>query len=363
MTPGRRRHARAGRRPRAGVRACATSCALGALLLGGGLARALPPPEGGPPVPSPPSAPPERAAPLEPPVAVTVGGTCPNAEAISAAIASIVPAKDLDRLASSAKAEVSDLGDTYRVSVTGKGPGQGISRLRVYRDLAHDCDHRARFAAVFIVLTLMPPDVLLDALPPPPAPPPAPPPPPPPPPPVVLPPPPAAPRRVRLELSFLADVAPRSGAPLALALGGELRVAPGPKRLGPVGAVGIAVGSIDFGSVSATELRLPFDLGLRLPLLARAALDLVADVGVAGAIFRDTGRDTPDPQSGTRLDLGARAGLVMHAGRSSDRLLGIAGVHVEAFPRPYDVTLTPQGTIGHTPAFWIGGTLGLAVQP
>jgi hypothetical protein len=116
--------------------------ALGTLLLGAGSAQALPPAEGAPPVPA---APPERAAPGEPPVAITVGGSCPNAEAISAAIASIVPAKDLDRFASSAKAEVADLGDTYRVSVTAKG--QGISRLRVYRDLAHDCDHRARFAA------------------------------------------------------------------------------------------------------------------------------------------------------------------------------------------------------------------------
>jgi hypothetical protein len=335
--------------------------ALGTLLLNAGAAQALPPPEGAQPVPAPP---PERAAALEPPVAITVGGTCPNAEAISAAIASIVPAKDLDRFAASAKAEVSDLGDTYRVSVTAKGQGQGISRLRVYRDLAHDCDHRARFAAVFIVLTLMPPDVLLDALPAPPPPPPPPPlPPPPPPPTVVLTPPPVTARRVRLELSFQADFAPRSGSPLAVALGGELRVAPGPGRLGPVGAVGLAAGSIDFGSVSASEIRLPFDLGLRLPLVTRTAIDLVADVGVAGAVFRDSGKNTPDPQSGTRLDLGARAGLVMHAGRLSDRLLGIAGIHVVAFPRPYDVTLMPQGTVGQTPAFWVGATLGLAVQP
>ena len=349
------------RRRRSGLATLAVVGTLGALgaLLGGRPAQALSPPEGAQPVPSPP---PERTAPAEPPVAITVGGTCPNAEAISAAIASIVPAKDLDRFASSARAEVSDLGDTYRVSVTAKGQGQGISRLRVYRDLAHDCDHRARFAAVFIVLTLMPPDVLLDALPPPP--PPAPPPPPPPPhPTVVLPPPPLAARRVRLEVSFLADFAPRAGSPLASALGGELRVAPGPRHLGPVVAVGIAAGAIDFGSLSASEVRLPFDLGLRLPLVTRAALDLVADVGVTGAVFRDKGKDTPDPQAGTRLDLGARAGLVMHAGRLSDRLLGVAGVHVEAFPRPYDVTLTPQGTVGHTPAFWVGGTLGLAVQP
>jgi len=342
--------------------------ALATLLLGAATAQAMPPAEGAQPAPA---APPERGTPVEP-VTITVGGTCPNAEAISAAIASIVPAKDLDRFASSARVEVSDLGDTYRVSVRTKGPGPGqapgpaVDRLRVYRDLAHDCDHRARFAAVFIVLTLMPPDVLLDVLPPPPPPPPPPAPPPPlapPRPTLVLPPPPVARRRVRLEISFLGDFAPRSVWPPAVALGGELRLAPGPKRLGPVGAIGVAGGSIDFGSLSATELRVPFDLGLRFPLLSRAAIDLAADLGFAGAGFRDRAKNTPGPQAGTRLDLGARAGLVTHLGRPGDRLLGTAGIHVEAFPRPYDVTLTPQGTVGHTPAFWVGGTLGLAVQP
>jgi len=326
----------------------ATLAAVAISSLGDRAAEALPPP---------PDA--ARPAAIEPPVAVTVSGTCPDGEAISRAIASIVPAKDLDRFASASKVEVSDLGDSYRVSVNAKG----IDRLRVYRDVAHDCEHRARFAAVFIVLTLMPPDVLLDALPPPP-PPPAPPPPlPPPQPAVVIVPPPVPARRVRLELSLLFDVAPRPGLSPAIALGGELRGAPGPKHLGPVGGVGLAGGSVDFGAVSASELRLPFDVGVRFPVVTRTAFDLVADVGLAGAVFRDRATNSPDPQAGTRLDLGGRAAIVAHLGRLSDRLLGVAGVHLEAFPRPYDVTLTPQGTVGHTPTFWLGATLGLAVQP
>jgi hypothetical protein len=151
--------------------------------------------------------------------------------------------------------------------------------------------------------------------------------------------------------------------PLAVALGGEVRVGPGPKRIGPVGAIGTAAGSVDYGAVSATELRVPFDLGLRFPVVTRSAFDLVADVGLAGAVFRDRATNTPDPRSGTRLALGVRAGVVAHAGHLTDRLLAVAGVHAEAFPRPYDVTLLPQGTVGHTPAFWLGATLGLAIQP
>ena len=35
-------------------------------------------------------------------------------------------------------------------------------RVRVYRDVARDCEQRARFAAVFVVLTLMPPELLIE---------------------------------------------------------------------------------------------------------------------------------------------------------------------------------------------------------
>ena len=303
----------------------------------------------------------EADAPPPPTATITVTGVCPNAEAIWAAMASLVPAKDLDRLDPQAKIDVSDLGETYRVTVNAKG----TERLRVYRDLAHDCDHRARFAAVFVVLTLMPPDVLLDALP---APPPEPPPPPPrlaePPPVVSVPTPlPVARRRLRLELSLLADLAPRSGSRSAVALGGELRLAPGPNHPGPVGALGVAGGPIAFGGLNATEIRLPFDLGVRLPIVTRTSSDLVADLGLGGALFRDRATNTIAPQSGTRLDLGARAALLAHQGSLRGRLLKTFGLHVELYPRPYDVTLLPQGTVGRTPVLWVGVTLGLAVQP
>ena len=86
------------------------------------------------------------------------------------------------------------------------------------------------------------------------------------------------------------------------------------------------------------------------------------EVNLGGAVFRDTGKNTPDAQAGTRLDLGARAGLCLHHGGARDRLLEVVGLHAEVFPRPYDVTLVPQGTVGQTPVFWFGATAGLAVQ-
>src|SRR6185437_11983284 len=62
----------------------------GTMLTSGRPARAVPPPERAQPAP-------ERGSAVAR-MAVTVSGTCPDEEAISKAIASIVPADDLDRL-------------------------------------------------------------------------------------------------------------------------------------------------------------------------------------------------------------------------------------------------------------------------
>ena len=74
-------------------------------------------------------------------------------------MATLVPRGALGALPRSASVDVADLGETYRVRLT-TGNNQ---RVRVYRDLARDCEQRARFAAVFVVLTLMPPELLIDS--------------------------------------------------------------------------------------------------------------------------------------------------------------------------------------------------------
>jgi hypothetical protein len=298
-------------------------------------------------------------APGEAPAAITVRGTCPSAEAIWTSVMSIVPAKELDRLAAAARIEVSDQGDSYRVLVSAKG----TDRLRIYHDPAHDCDHRARFAAVFIVLTLMPPDVLVDAPPPPPPEPPAPPPSPMPAPPPARPPPPV--RKLRLELSAFAELAPAVlEAPPTTALGGEVRFVVGGPRLAVVGAVGLAPHvSFQVDGLDVKELRVPIDLGLRLTLASFRAVTLAADLGLAGAVFHLSGVATAGSEPATRFDLGARAALLVRFGAPTARLAPLVGLHVEAFPRPYDITLTPEGMLGRTPALWWGATIGLAIAP
>jgi hypothetical protein len=158
--------------------------------------------------------------------AAAANGACPTSETIWAAMALLVPQGALEALPRSAEVEVSDLGDTYRVRLV----AGGVERVRVYRDVGRDCEQRARFAAVFIVLTLMPPELLIDTAPKPPPPAAAPPEPSEPPhptarsAPVVAPPEPIEPRwrRFRLEVGALWDHAPAlRSAPTIDSVGGS----------------------------------------------------------------------------------------------------------------------------------------------
>src|SRR5262245_46557131 len=95
----------------------------------------------------------------QPAPSIATSGACPEGAAVTAAIGALLPQGGLDSLPRSASAEVSDLGETYRATVR----LEGRTWVRVYRDLARNCEQRARFAAVFIVLTLVPPELLVES--------------------------------------------------------------------------------------------------------------------------------------------------------------------------------------------------------
>ena len=287
-----------------------------------------------------------RAAP-----AISATGACPAVETIWTAMATLVPSGALDALPHAATIDVSDLGDTYRVRLsTG-----GVERVRVYRDLARDCAQRARFAAVFVVLTLMPPELLIDSPPklPPPepvAPEPA----------IVAAPPPVVdaappPRRLRLELAALGDAAPAVlSAPEMASAGGELRVG--------LFAVGLQPGT-DFtmGMLRAREQRIPLDAGVRLRHAGRL-IEVGGEASLVAAIFRAEGLSPVVAKQATRVDLGVRAGVTLRLGARDARIAPIAGLHGLYFPRPYDLATIPGGIAGRTPTFRIGATAGLAAS-
>jgi len=296
---------------------------------------------------------PAPAAPLpEMPASLTANDACPAAETIWADVKAIVPASDLSRVTSAA-IEVTDLGEGYRVRIL----AEGGERLRLFRDLERDCDHRARFAAVFIVLTLIPPDVLVDSRPEAPSP--------------TAPPlpkiagpsrplPPLA-RFFRVDVSALLDWAPPVGdTSQTAAIGGELRTSWGRGRLAIVAGVGLEPhATFRFGAVEVDQLRAPVDVGAAVVSM-RTRATFIGELSFAGAVVRVSGADMPEPQSGTRLDLGARVAVAVRIGRPSAAIAPILGAHALFFPKPYEVTATPQGILGQLPGFWIGATVGLS---
>ncbi|HVV16500.1 MAG TPA: hypothetical protein VHH90_04790 [Polyangia bacterium] len=287
--------------------------------------------------------------------AISVDGICPDERAVDRAITALIP-RGVGALPESAMISIEDLGETYRVDVK----ADGVARARLFRDAIRDCEQRARFAAVFIVLTLLPPELAAAVQPPP-----LPPPPPVLPPPVLPPPapvaPPPPPRRLRLEVGVLAEAAPAVAASASMmALGGELRAA---YRLGHVAAM-LGVGfepriSFSVGGLDGRELRVPVDAGLRIQRTARA-VEVAGELSVVVAPFHAEGLDTAMPSSGTRLDVGARAGGLLRFAGPRTRLAPFLGLHAVVFPWPYEIGATPAGGLGTTPVLWLGATAGLS---
>ena len=287
---------------------------------------------------------------------ITSTGSCPSADAIWTAMSSLVPSGALESLPRAAAVDVADAGDTYRVRLT----VSNTQRVRVYRDVARDCEQRARFAAVFVVLTLMPPELLIEtpklpaAEPAPPEPLP-----PEPPPPIAL----APPRRLRFELAALGDTAPAvASAPEITGAGGELRAAIGAGRLAALFAIGLQPRT-DFtiGALRAREQRIPIDAGIRWRQVQRW-LEIDGEFSLVAAIFRTQGLSPVVAREATRVDLGMRGGIVLRVGARDARLAPIIGVHATYFPRPYDLALLPAGIVGRTPSLRLGATAGIAAS-
>jgi len=278
---------------------------------------------------------------------------------IAATMATLVPRSAVEALPPSTRIEVVDLGESYRVTLVA---ADGKERARLYQDAARDCDQRARFVAVFIVLTLMPPELLVDSPlkePPPPAPPPA---------PVptvvaVAAPPPPRPRAFRLEASAAMDFAPAiADAPSIASPGAEIRVAAGRRTLGVTAGVGFQpTSSFSVGGLEAHELRVPFDVGARARL-ATGPVELTIDAGVGAAVFHASGVNPAMPTGGTRLDLGARGAVALRFARPTTRLAPTIGLHALYFPKPYEIGTVPGGLIGHMPSLWLGATAGASLS-
>jgi len=281
-------------------------------------------------------------------------GDCPTSEAIAQTVDNLIPHPPEDALRRTADVGVTDSGETYKVRLM----VEGKAHARVYRDLGRDCAQRARVVAVFIVLTLMPPELLVEV-------PPEPPPPSSPPPPVVAqppPPPPAPPWRLALAVAGVVDLAPAVlDAPSTVSPGAELRASIARRRFATELGLGLQPhADFSLAGLNARQRRVPFDVSVavRQPL---RAVQLGAAVGVAGAVFDVEAQNLPITSGGTRVDLGGRAAVEIRFASATGRFAAFAGAHGLFFPKRYELTTTPSGVVGHTPALWFGANLGAAL--
>jgi hypothetical protein len=171
------------------------------------------------------------------------------------------------------------------------------------------------------------------------------------------------PRRLRIELGAIVDAAPAVfESPRMVGPGGELRVVRPFGRVAGVFAVGLETRvSFAIAGLMGTQTRVPLDLGVRLQRRA-GIFAFGGEIGAAAAVFRADGLNTAMPQAGTRLDLGARAGVFLRCDRWSPRTAPFIGLHALLFPWPYEIAVAPASTLGSTPVLWLGATLGISAS-
>jgi hypothetical protein len=281
---------------------------------------------------------------------------------VQLAVLNLIPPERHELLQRGVRVELEDLGDSYRVLVS----KDGATVSKSYSDPARECEGRVRFAAVFSVLTLMPPELGLDLGAPPPAPPPPPPPAPPPPPepppePPPPPPPPPAPRLVHLEVGVLGAYAPSIlKAPSLESSGVELCVALG--RGAIAGTLSVAYttrAAFELDRVQGDITRVPMSAGLRLQS-DFGSWSLASDLGLLAVSQRVHATNLLRAQARDSVDFGVRAGLSV-AGRLSATVSPFAGAFAWLSPGPRDVAVLPQGVLGNLPYVWIGGVAGVSL--
>ena len=90
---------------------------------------------------------------------------------------------------------------------------------------------------------------------------------------------------------------------------------------------------------------------------AAAHVELVGALGVSLTPFTLRGQGLMPQSPGTRLDVGGRAEFA--ARWTGHPVAPFAGVHVEYFPRTYDIAVMPLGAIGTTAPLQVGLSAGL----
>lgn len=247
-----------------------------------------------------------------------VVGACPDVESLRRLFGEVVSA-DEARVSIS----IQDHGPHYRIVVRGK--------VTTLDDPARDCAARARQAVALVADDLRSHAQVF------------------------------GPPIWTIEKGAVFDVAPgKAGTPWAP--GAEFRGALGSGRwslIGAAGARGPATLILEDG-FKAELLRFPLDAGARVTwYLGRFRPWMVVGGSVTPTAV--LGQDLVETDRQWRLDLGvlAMAGATL---RLFGRIGVAAAINVRWQPRPYHLQVVPQGTVGDSPALWLGLSLSYTID-
>lgn len=275
----------------------------------------------------------------EPPAALAVkaDSPCPSREQIIEQLGALWPTTQFDDRATEA-VQVGDHGTVVSVTVRGT--------TKTFDDAARDCMERARLVAVFVGLTLDPPQ-LED---------PEPEPEPPPPEPTTT----GAP--LQLEAGPWVLWAPSAGTSNQPILGGAaLRLLWGAPLGLSVGVAGLFPTTLRYDDAEVrAQWWLPLDAGARLQLVD-GPYEIAVELGLTASVLSARGDGLPGAQRQSRLEVGGRGALVARTWwtESLGMYLSLNGL---LFPRPYTFVVEPDETLGSTPHVWLGASLGLSVD-
>jgi hypothetical protein len=295
---------------------------------------------------------------IEQRIRVQPGNLCPTAAAVATETWALTPAQRRAVLDELRDVEIEDLGASYRIVVTTvKG-----TKERIYQGPERDCEKRARFVAVFVVLTLMPPEGQLpDAT-------------------VEEPTPPATPppspeiskprlepnldaeRLLRLEVAVTAEQGIRlDGANGVRYFGGSLRALAGRGVLTPaLGVSYAAFGHFDAGGVQGDLARAAAHAGLRARVRT-SAWELGAEADAVVVTSRATATNLLHPTSDSGIELGVEAALLV-AVPTKIFVEPFLATAVRWIPVPHGLTVLPRGEVGVLPHLWIGASAGVALR-
>ncbi|HVY29303.1 MAG TPA: hypothetical protein VHB79_22245 [Polyangiaceae bacterium] len=289
-------------------------------------------------------------------LSIAAAGACPSAEDVGQELQELMPDATLSISPDVVDSDVivSDRGAGFTVKVRGQ-------RKR-FRNTERDCLERARHVAVFAVLVIDPLHVPVNAVndaeeEPEPEKPPEPPPPP-------LPRPKPAPVRTTyfdFALGPLAQVALKTDASGGTQAGGlGLRLRYGGSFGITLGLAGLLPTSLHFAQADARATWAPMDLSLAFAQRV-SSWEVELDLGVAPALLLVEGQALDATQQAVRLEVGGRVGAQVRYW-ASDHAGIWGGMFVTYFPQPYALQVEGIGTVGQTPAAWVGGSLGAIIR-